>query len=165
MLAGRWLRMLEAGEVAFADLREESLAVARRCGFKKVFHVKDGSFADLDDFDVCFEAAGANAALLQAIEKTRRRGTIVLIGRDTKDTIVPLKSFEKLMRSEIVLKGCWGYSTVGEEELIHQGLAKFNVEPLITAGIPLAEGERMIPKMFRREIFFCKVLFAIEEKR
>lgn len=161
LLAGMWLNMLGATEVTMADVREPSLDVARRAGFEKVFHVGEKDFAVQNGFDACIEAAGANAALLQAIQKVRRRGVVVVMGRDTSDTTIPLEHFEMLMRKEITLKGCWGYDNGGEETLIRESLQEFDIGPLVSSEIGLEDGKETISRMYRREMFFCKMLFRV----
>ncbi len=162
LLTGMWLKIFGASEVVVTDVREQSLEIARKAGFEKVFHVDDNDLAKHDAFDHCFEAAGANAALLKAIDRARNCGTVTVVGRDTKDTIIPLSQYEQFMRKEIILNGCWGYDNLGQESLIRESLGKFNISALITAEITLKEGEEVIPKMFNREMFFCKVLIRIQ---
>jgi L-iditol 2-dehydrogenase len=163
LLTGMWLKILGASEVAIADIRSESIQIARQAGFEKVFDPRGPEFQAEKEFDYVFEAAGANPALLGAIEKVRQKGTVTIVGRDTKDTTIPLKYFETLMRKEIEVRGCWGYNNSGLEGLIYDCIQKgqFNFVPLITAKISLKEGENVIRKMFNREIFFCKVLFTL----
>ncbi len=163
LLTAMWLKVFEAEEVVIADIREESLLIAQKAGFKSAFNVRDKKVETCADFDYCFEAAGANPALLQAFEKVRRKGVVTVVGRDTRDTTIPLKRFESFMRKEIILKGCWGYNNVGENEFIYEMLkeGRFNITPLITQEIALKDGEKVIRQMGNKEIFFCKVLFPI----
>lgn len=163
LLTAMWLRVFRAREVVIADIRPESLAIAQKAGFAHIIDPSTSEFNNLRDFDYVFEAAGANPALLAAIEKVRRKGIITIVGRDTRDTTIPLKMFEKLMRKEICLKGCWGYNNTGCTEIIQDAIQNnaFNIAPLVTKEIYLHTGEKVIPQMFNREIFFCKILFKI----
>lgn len=160
LLTAMWLKIFEAKEVVVADVREESLQIAQTVGFKNAFNVNDKKFKAHANFDYCFEAAGSNAALLQAIEKTRAQGVVTVLGRSTQDTVIPLEKFEDFLRKEVILKGCWGYNNVDEETLIYDTLkeGKFDIAPLITMEAPLNEGTNVINRMFKKNMFYCKVL-------
>lgn len=161
ILAAMWLRELGAKRIVIASRSDNSLEIARRAGFTDVIKVSDPNFNDFDGFDHCFEAAGANEALVQALEKVRRKGTVTIIGRDTKDVYLSLKLFEQMMRKEVVMKGCWGYDNKHEENFIYNTLRKnsLNILPLITKEADISEGEELIKRMFNKEEHNCKVLF------
>ena len=163
LLTAMWLKVFEAEKIVVADIRKESLEIALKAGFKDVVNPQDEKFKTYGDFDACFEAAGANVALLSGLEKVKRKGVVTVAGRDTKDTLIPHKMFESFMRKEVTINGCWGYNNVGENEFVYKMLKqdKFNLKPLVTREIPLSEGEKIIRQMHSKEIFFCKILFAI----
>lgn len=162
LLIAMWLKVFKAKRIIVADIRNESLDIASKFGFETI-NPKEDRFKKVGAFDSCFEAAGANKALISAIQKAKRKGTVTVVGRDTKDTVIPLKLFESLMRREITLKGSWGYNNVGENEFIYQMLKekRFNISPLITKEISLKDGEKVIRQMANKEIFFCKILFKL----
>jgi L-iditol 2-dehydrogenase len=162
LLIASWLRVLNADRVVVADVRTASLDVARRAGLEAV----DARGAELDAFpplDLCVEAAGAGAALLAAIERVRRQGTIVVVGRDTAATTLPLKSFEALMRKEITLLGCWGYDLSGDRQLLLAALqdARFPLDVLVSHRIALEEAPAMIHAMAERRVYTCKVMIEL----
>jgi len=161
LLTAMWLKIFEAKEIVIADVRKESLQIAQKVGFKHTLNVGDEKFKAYENFDYCFEVAGSGAALLQAMEKTRAQGVITVIGRSTKDTVIPLEKFEFFLRKELILKGCWGYNNVEAENFIYDTLkqGKFDIAPLITLEVPLSEGDKIISRMFKRNMFYCKVLF------
>ncbi|MFH0797300.1 MAG: galactitol-1-phosphate 5-dehydrogenase [Candidatus Omnitrophota bacterium] len=163
LLISQWARILGAGEIWVADIREESLRIAQNCGFENVINPASDLFQRLDNFDLVFEAAGSGKALISAVGKSAPKGTITVVGRDTKDTVLPLTIFEKIMRKEVDLRGCWGYDIRGEEKLIYSHLqsGSFNFQPMITQRIPIEEGPEIIEKMWRKEMFYCKVLIKI----
>lgn len=163
LLIGLWLKVFGAKRVVIADIRSESLSIAGKIGFNEVYSPGHEEFKNENGFDAVFEAAGAQAALLSAVEKTGPRGTLTVVGRDTKDTVFPLKIFEQLMRKEITLKGCWGYNMNEEHEFVHRMLAdgRFPVRPLITQEISLEKAPQMIKTMIERKTYYCKVLIRI----
>ena len=164
LLIGLWLKMLGADRVAVADVREASLDVARRMGFEETVHLADDNWTGKGgSFDFVFEAAGAQAALLHALELARDKGTITVLGRSTTDTVIPHENFEKFMRKELRLIGCWGYRFDGEEPVVRQALAdrRFHLDPLITHEVSLAESPGIIREMIDKSIYYCKVMINI----
>ena len=160
LLTGLWLRVFGAAQVVMADVRGASLEIAWHVGFEDVVDPEDARFASMAPFDAAFEAAGAVPALLSAIDRTRDKGTITVVGRDTNDTVIPVTMFEMLMRKEITVRGCWGYNMLGEHAFVREMLRqeRFPLEPLITHEVGLGEAPGLIRAMAERRVFYCKVL-------
>jgi len=169
ILIALWLQVFGAARVAIADIRPESLETARAMGLEEVLDaralpaVANQTALAESGFDAAFEAAGSAAALLSAIERVRSGGRITVVGRDTKDTLLPLASFERLMRKEIALHGCWGYNLSGEEAFVLEKLRQgcFPVEHLISHEITLEQAPEVIRRMTGGEMYFSKVMLAI----
>jgi L-iditol 2-dehydrogenase len=181
ILIGLWLRVFAASRVVMADLRAESLATAARVGLGETMAggagvppagtapsgaAASGAALAAEPFDHAFEAAGAAAALLSAVEAVRDKGTTTVVGRDTRDTLLPLASFEKLMRKEIDLRGCWGYNMTGEEEFLFDRLRRgsFPVEELVTHQVSLAEAPETVGAMLGGQMYTCKVLVDVAQE-
>jgi L-iditol 2-dehydrogenase len=167
LLIAFWLRTLEAKRVQLADVRKESLVLAKEMGVTDVFDPSQKTSRGPADADVVFEAAGSQAALRHAIERTASKGSIMLIGRDTRDTLLPVSSVERLMRKEVSLLGCWGYDLRGEELFLQRVLAQTSIPiaRLITHEIGLEEAPSFIPKMLEKRIYYGKVLLRIAPER
>ena len=164
LLVGCWLKVFGASRIVMADVRAESLSLARAAGFDEVVNPSEPDWASsLPAFDATIEAAGSNSALLSAIERTRDKGTVTVLGRDTKDTVIPLAAFERLMRKEITLCGCWGYNMNGEHEFVREMLRqqRFPLDSLITHEPSLAESPEMIQAMASGDVQYCKVMIDI----
>lgn len=163
LLIAFWLRVFEATRVSIADLRKESLELASRLGFADAFdpsRAQPAGQSAPELFDAIFEAAGSGKALLAAVEKVRDKGAITVVGRDTADTYLPLPVFERFMRKEISLHGCWGYNLAGQEGFVYEALRRgaFPIQPMITHEVELEDAPRIIVGMVRREFYYCKVL-------
>ncbi|MCX7017514.1 MAG: alcohol dehydrogenase catalytic domain-containing protein [bacterium] len=161
LLIAQWASILGAAEVVAADIREESLDVARACGLTKAVDSRSQEFESMGEFDVVFEAAGANAALLAGMGKLAPRGVLAVVGRDVRDTVIPVSVFETFMRREAQLCGCWGYDLRQDREFLQKTLAggRLKIWPMITATIPLDDGPAVISGMWNKDRFFCKILF------
>ena len=163
ILTAQWARILGAREVVIADLRDESLAIAEQCQAGKVINPKSEEFKSLTDFDYIFEAAGSTAALLSAIELAGPRAILTVVGRETKDTVIPLMSFERLMRKELTLKGCWGYDLRQDADLVYRVFAggQLILKPMLTHRLELQDGPDFIRGMWNKAFFYCKAMFIL----
>ncbi len=164
ILAALWLQSMGASRVVLAGRSEESQETARKAGVKNVVSIKSKEFAEVEGFDHGYECAGANQALLELLRKVRKKGSVTVVGRDTKDLKLPLKDFEGFMRKEMVLRGCWGYDARGDGEEIRKALeeGKIDVLPLITREIDLSEGIKTLQNLYNKTEYNCKVLFKID---
>lgn len=160
LLVAQWLKVFGATRVLVADLRRESRDLAAKCGVDAALDPTGKEFAELEPVDHVFEAAGSAAALVSGIERVRSMGDITVVGRDTKDLTIPLPSFERLMRKEVTLRGCWGYNLAGEHEFVRRALAdnRFVLEPLITHVYGLDKAEDAVKMMLDRKEHYGKVL-------
>ena len=160
LLTACWLRVFGASRVTVSDLRRFSLELAGRCGFDDLY---DSSLEDdgvYTGYDHAFEAAGSGKALLSAVERLNVRGTLTVVGRDVRDTVIPVGDFEKIMRRGITLKGCWGYKSAGEEAFLYKVLKESRIPlgRLITHRVPVRDAAGMIADMVERKLDYCKVV-------
>jgi L-iditol 2-dehydrogenase len=162
LITGFWLRIFSAGRVVIADIRERNIEMAKKLGFEVVNPAKTDVLT-LGKIEYAFEAAGSGRALNDAIGLLEDRGVLTVIGRDVKDTVIPLKSFETLMRKELDLKGCWGYDMRGEWEFVADALAGNTqfAETLVTHTVGLEQAVQIIKDMCDKKIEYCKVIIAL----
>ena len=163
ILTAQWAKILGAREVVVADLRQESLSIARNCGLENAVDPRTEEFSRLGNFDFVFEAAGSTPALLSGIEHATARSVLTVVGREVKDTVIPQPVFERLMRKELTLAGCWGYDLKGDSDLVHQVLEKGQLvlAPMITHRLNLEEGPQFIEAMWKKSLFYCKAQFVL----
>lgn len=163
LLIALWLRYCKASQVAIADIRDESLAIARSIGISTVINPIKGDVGNLGEFDYVYEAAGSTAALLTAIHAVKRKGFITVVGREKKDIVIPIQQFETFMRKEVTLHGGWGYEHGRNYESLIEamGSGQFVVNPLITREVSLEDAPDVLRKMNDRELFFCKVMLRV----
>ena len=162
LLVAGWLRVFGAARVAVADVRDFSVTIARACGFEAYQTLKEPLEGA---FDYAFEAAGNGKALESAVGVLRHDGVLTVVGRDVRDTVIPVKVFETLMRKQLTLNGCWGYNDAGEHSFLYQVLEKglFPLKELISGVCSLDEAPAIIWKMINREMEYCKVLVRCNE--
>jgi L-iditol 2-dehydrogenase len=158
LLVGLWLKVFGASRVVMADLRNESLALCRALGFTEA--VNPSALDPREKFDSLFEAAGSSRALLSAIELAREKGRITVVGRDTADTVLPHASFERLMRKELSLQGCWGYNLNEDRPFLYDVLARGVIPAgkLVSHEVDLEQAPQTIAAMIEKKFYYCKVL-------
>jgi L-iditol 2-dehydrogenase len=165
LLVGLWLRVFGASRVVIADIRADSLERARELGFAEVFDPsQDGAAGRAPGtFDALFEAAGSSRALVSAVDCAADKGTLTVVGRDVQDTVLPRGTFEKLMRKELTVHGCWGYNLSGEEDFLLQTLRRGDipVAPMVTHEIALDQAPETVGAMCDRKFPYCKVLVKV----
>ncbi len=160
LLVGMWLMEFGASSVVMADIREGNLEIARRMGFPNIRNLLEQPLSGTESFDFAYEAAGSGKALVDAILNLADRGTLTVVGRDTKDTVLPVRMFETLMRKELTLNGCWGYRPGADLPKLVCLLEKRQKELLamITHEVTAEEACRTIDAMIRKEFEYCKVI-------
>lgn len=160
ILTAQWLKIFGAQRVLIADIRDENLEIARACGVSETVNPLKNQIAG--SFDFAFEAAGAAKAIQNAVSILEPKGILTIVGRDTSDTIIPVKTFEKMMRQELIVKTCWGFDMANGSEmdflLREMQKGSFCVEPMITMESSLAEAPLVIDQMINKKISYCKVL-------
>ena len=161
LLIGLWLEEFGASRVIMADIKTKNVEMAKDFGFEAV-DLSKVDISDLDMVDFAFEAAGSGKALNDAISILNGNGTLTVVGRDVNDTVIPVGAFEKLMRKEIRVLGCWGYDIRGEQAFVSKILSKNTkrLEKLISHVVPVEEAEIAINDMCNQNIEYCKVIIS-----
>src|SRR5262249_23299011 len=102
-------------------------------------------------------AVGATETVAAAVENVRKGGTVVLVGNISSEVTIPL---QKVVTRQICLQGSCASS--GEYphamELLASGAVQ--VQPLITAIAPLAEGPQWFERLHSREPNLMKIVLA-----
>ena len=148
------------GLVNILDEVTSNLSVSVQSSFITEFFVNNPMFGKT----YTFEASGAGAAVKKAVEIMAPKGTFTVVGRNSKDTVIPTATFEWLMRREMTLKGCWGYNLAGEDEVMQKGIAAFKAKKLVSHLLKPEEMSDMLDNMWNHTCDFCKVLIDFTEE-
>lgn len=113
--------------------------------------------------DYVFVTVGSAAAATQALQLTRRAGTVTLVGIPASGTSVPLDVGRAVTREQRVLGSAMGSTRLGVDvprlvDLYRQGRLK--LDELITARYPLERINEAIVSMERGEALRNVVVFA-----
>ena len=107
--------------------------------------------------DLVFEAVGSNAPVQAAIACARKGGIIVLIGNTSPKVELPLQA---VVTRELSLLGTCGSRGEYSACLDMMVRGKVNVQALISAAAPLAEGPSWFDRLYRQEAGLMKVILT-----
>jgi L-iditol 2-dehydrogenase len=130
--------------VIAVDLDESRLALAKQLGATETFLANRKNLAAHlheicggDGAKVAFEAVGAAAPVDLAIRCVGKGGTVVLIGNLQPSVAVPL---QEIVTRQITLRGSCACAGEYPEAIERIGDGSIQVEPLLSATAPLADG-------------------------
>lgn len=136
-------RRFGAGQVTIAEPSEPKHAIARRVGIGRA--VRPDSLGD-EKFDVVFEAAGAMAALRQALGHVDKTGTLVQVGVHEEDATVAIEPFH-VYEHEIRIVGSNSLADRFPAAVDVMSDIFDQVEPLITDTFPVWEFAKAVENM------------------
>jgi len=156
------LRAAGCGTVLAVDLEPARLGLARRLGAAEGLKADAGDVAgevrrrtEGRGADAAFEVVGITPAIQTAIGVLRKGGHLTLVGNLSPKVELPLQA---VVTRELALHG--SCASAGEYpaclDLVAQG--RVNVDPLISAVAPLAEGAAWFERLYRREPGLLKVV-------
>ena len=146
LLIALWLREFGASRVMIADIKESARIKAKTLGFSHIIDPLQNEITELEGADVAIDAAGSSESLKMCIGLANPGGKICVIGRNTRETIIPAAQFERFMRKELNLSGIWGYDTDGEIDVMEHMFSHRAKELalLIEKEVPLAKACQII---------------------
>ena len=162
VLAVQAFRQYGCEKVFAVDLEQDRLDVAHRLGADETFLATDPELthklnqsAGGKGIDIVVDAVGTQSSIATAIQVVRRGGTVTLIGNLAPKVEIPLQSV--VTRQLRLLGSC---ASAGEYreciELVANG--SINVDPLVSAVVPLSEGPAWFDRLYNREPGLMKVI-------
>jgi L-iditol 2-dehydrogenase len=148
--------------VIAVDLDEKRLELAKKLGASEAFHAKQENLANHlreicggDGADASFEVVGAAAPLDLAIRCVRKGGQVVLIGNLQPNTPFPL---QEVVTRQITIKGSCSCAGEYPEAIRRIEDGSIQVEPLLSATAPLAEGAGWFQRLYDNKEGMLKVV-------
>ena len=162
VLAVQAFRQYGCGKVFAVDLEQNKLDVARRLGADETFLATDPELthklsqsAGGQGIDIVVDAVGTQNSIATAIKVVRRGGTVTLIGNLAPKVEITLQSV--VTRQLRLLGSC---ASAGEYreciELVANG--SINVDPLMSAVVPLSQGPAWFDRLYNHEPGLMKVI-------
>lgn len=175
LLAIQFAKIMGATKVIAVDIAEDKLDLAKKIGadicinamnsdpVQTIKEVTKGS-----GVNVAVETAGVNITQEQCLRVAKKMGRILYLGTAHKSVEIPPKSFECIVRNELMMIGSWNsYSAPfpGVEwhatlDYIKTGALK--IKPLITHTFELSQAPQVFQDLIDRKYTFNKVIFTID---
>jgi len=155
------LRANNSGKIIAVDIDSSRLASARRYGADETLLSDNKTLENIRGLtqgrgaDAAFEAVGACAPIATAIESLRKGGTLTLVGNLSPKVDLPLQA---VVTRQLTLKG--SCAIAGEFPLALNLMAsgKVDVKSLISATVPLSEGDSWFQRLYLKEKGLLKVV-------
>ena len=171
LFALQYMKAKGATTVVAVDVSDEKLAAAKNCGADVVINGMDKDVAEQitaatnGGADVCIDASGFPPAQHNAIMATAKHGTMVLLGISHKPLELSEKCVDQIMRGEKAVVGSWnsfskpfpGWEWTHGVECLADGT--IDAEKVITHKLPLEDAPKIFDQIYKKEIFFNKILF------
>jgi len=163
LLAIQSLRLAGCGRIIAVDVDAGRLELARRLGADAALAAGDGVPAAVRELtqgrgaDLAIEAVGLAATVATGVNVLRKGGTLTLVGNLSPEVALPLQA---VVTRELTLNG--SCASRGEYPACLDLLARgaVDVDSLISAQAPLAEGAAWFERLHRREPGLMKVILS-----
>lgn len=166
LLVIQGLRLAGCGRIFAVDVEDTKLDLARRVGADVGLNSSNGDpvaeirrLTENRGADMAFEAVGITAAVQTALASVRKGGQLVLVGNLAPTVDFPLQA---AVTRELTVLGCC--ASRGEYpaclEMIARG--KLDVDVLMSATAPLADGAAWFDRLYRKEPGLMKVVLKPE---
>jgi L-iditol 2-dehydrogenase len=162
LLAVQAFRVFGCTKIFAVDLEEGKLTLARHAGADETFLATDPDLLEKLQAatggrgpDIAVEVVGAQKSILTAINSVRRGGTVTLIGNLAPKVEIPLQI---VVTRQLSLLGSCASAGEYEECIALMESGAINVDPLISAIAPLAEGADWFNRLYDREPGLMKVV-------
>ncbi len=164
LLALQALKAAGCGRIIGVDLSPSRLELARQLGADETINPKEVDVVqyvmkatDGRGIDVAVEAVGAEATVAAAVGSVRKGGSVALIGNLAPQFEVAVQT---VVTRQLTLFG--SYASAGEYPRCLDMIARgsLDVDPLISAVAPLAEGPGWFKRLYDAEDGLMKVILT-----
>ncbi|EOH91209.1 galactitol-1-phosphate 5-dehydrogenase [Enterococcus pallens] len=166
-------KIFGAKTVIAVDIFDDKLSLAKELGADIAINSKE---VDLEQaikeltglgVDVVIETAGSKITQKQSLLITRKHGRIVFVGISHQDLPLSEAEAERIMRAELTVTGSWNSYTAPypgrawEATLDEMSKGRIKFKEMISHEISLEELPEILPKMFKRELNYNKIVVAV----
>ena len=156
------LKAFGSSQIIAIDLEQEKLDLAKQLGADVCYQANECDLpaeimkiTNNRGVDIGFEAVGVSQSVQTAVASVRKGATVTIVGNLTQTIQLPLQS---IVTKQIRLQGscaiCGEYPSV--LSMIETG--RINVDALISATAPLADGAIWFQRLYKREKGLMKIV-------
>ena len=162
LLVVQALRLRGCRQIIAVDIAPDKLEIAKKLGATAIVNSSlPGALESIRSLtggkgaDVAFEAVGIAPTIDLAIRSVRDAGSVALIGNVSPQVPIPLQI---VVGRELTLYG--SCASCGEYPACLEAIAKgeVQIDPLITATAPLAEGPAWFDRLYSKEPGLLKII-------
>lgn len=170
----QWAKIFGSTKIVAIDVFDEKLELAKELGADICINAKEKNIVEEmkkltngAGADIVIESAGTPMTCGQVLLLAKKGGTVLYAGVPYGDVSLSREQFEKIVRSELTVKGTWfgnSFPFPGKEwsaGLYHMQKGDMNVEKLVTHRINLDEVPDYFEKIYKRDIFFGKIMVNV----
>lgn len=175
LFAIQFAKIMGATNVIAVDIAPDKLELAKEIGADTCINAIDNdvvqAIKDLTGgkgVNISVETAGVSLTQEQCLRVTKKQGRVLYLGTAHKDVVIPPKSFECIVRNELMIVGAWnsysapfpGVEWYATLQFIESGSLK--IKPLITHTFKLSEAPQVFKDLVERRYPFNKVIFTMD---
>ncbi|GAB4015480.1 galactitol-1-phosphate 5-dehydrogenase [Spirosoma sp. KCTC 42546] len=156
------LKLAGCGAIIAIDLDDDRLALAHSLGATHSINARTGDVANQVQSlthgrgaDVSFEVVGAGPTVKTAIDCVRKGATVTLVGNLAPTVEIPLQA---VVTRQLRLQGSCAINGEYEAALALISSGRMNVEAILSAEVPLAEGANWFKRLYDKEKGLIKVV-------
>jgi L-iditol 2-dehydrogenase len=160
-------RAAGASRILIADIDDTRLTLAASLGADQTLNASGKALTDQilsltngQGVDHVLEAVGRDETIAAAIDSVRKGGTVTLVGNISPNANLPL---QKVVSRQIRLQGSCASAGEYPEAIRLIASGQIDVNPLITAVAPLADGPSWFARLHAREPNLMKVVLDPRE--
>jgi L-iditol 2-dehydrogenase len=165
LLVAMQLTLWSCSEIAMLGLRGEQADLAAAAGATSFSLAGGQDGGPAGGYDLVVEAAGATAAVAQALARVRRGGTVLLVGLPPHGQTVALAA-DDTVNDDLTIMGSFGYTSTAWRTvvaLLNSGQLRPGI--LITHRYPLADWEQAIATLRGGQGPRGKVVLEISDRK
>jgi 2-desacetyl-2-hydroxyethyl bacteriochlorophyllide A dehydrogenase len=156
------LRSAGCGKIVAVDLDRGKLDIAEKLGADLVLNpetenIQDEilSITENRGADYAFEVVGIESTVGLAVNSVRKGGTVILVGNVTASVTIPLQT---VVTRQLKLQG--SCAIAGEYQAVLDMIArkKINLDPILSAEVPLSDGAAWFERLYRKEPGLIKIV-------
>ncbi|QKZ11164.1 galactitol-1-phosphate 5-dehydrogenase [Spirosoma sp. KUDC1026] len=156
------LKLAGCATIIAIDLDDDRLALANELGATHIINARSADVAQQVQAlthgrgaDVSFEVVGAGPTVKTAIDCVRKGATVTLVGNLAPTVEIPLQA---VVTRQLRLQGSCAINGEYEAALALISSGRMNVEAILSAEVPLAEGADWFKRLYDKEKGLIKVV-------
>lgn len=156
------LKLAGCGTIVAIDLDDDRLALAGTLGATHTINARTGNVGEQvkalthgRGADVSFEVVGAGPTVRTAIDCVRKGATVTLVGNLSPTVEVPLQA---IVTQQLRLQGSCAINGEYEAALALIASGRINVDAILSAEVPLADGADWFARLYAHEKGLIKVV-------